>query len=119
MSSLLDSARMIAALDVPVLLQGPTGTGKGLLAEQIHAASSRANQPLVVINCAALYAESVQEQLFGYVQSAEGGTLLLDEIQDLPLNVQGSLLRFIEQGEIQVPGEAHPRVSLILMVLLF
>lgn len=110
MSSLLDSVRMIAALDVPVLLQGATGTGKGLLAEQIHAASPRANQPFVVINCAALYAESVQEQLFGYVQSAEGGTLLLDEIQDLPLSVQGSLLRFIEQGEIQVSGEARPRV---------
>lgn len=116
MSSLLDSLRVIAALDVPVLIQGATGTGKGLLAEQIHAVSPRAAQPYIVINCAALCGERAREQLFGselsagYLQAAEGGTLLLDEVQDLPLNAQAALLRFIEQGEIQALGETHPRV---------
>jgi len=114
MSSLLDSLGLIANLDVPVLLQGATGTGKGLLAEQIHAASSRSNQSFIEINCAALCTERAQQQLFGdevsagYLQAAEGGTLLLDEVQDLPLSVQAALLRFIEQGEVQVLGVSHP-----------
>jgi DNA-binding NtrC family response regulator len=115
MSSLLDSLGLIASLDVPVLLQGATGTGKGLLAEQIHTASRRAEQPFIVINCAALCVEDARQQLFGsvdaegYLQAAENGTLLLDEVQDLPLNVQTALLRFIEQGEVQVLGASRPR----------
>ena len=114
MSSLLDSVSLVAALDVPVLLQGATGTGKGLLAEQIHAASTRAEKPFIAINCAALCAEGAQRQLFGSessagcVQGAEGGTLLLDEVQDLPASVQSALLRFIEQGEVQVLGASRP-----------
>lgn len=107
MSSLLDTVAVIAALDVPVLLQGATGTGKGLLAERIHAASTRRSKPFVVINCAALCPQNGLEQLFGgragegYLQSAAGGTLLLDEVQELPLEMQAALLRFIEQGEVQ------------------
>lgn len=119
MAQVVDSARLLAALDVPVLLQGETGVGKTLLAEQMVAASTRPEQPLVSINCAALSAQRAAEQLFGerrpgqplqpgYVQSAAGGTLLLDEVAELPLAVQGSLLRLLEQGEWQVVGESRP-----------
>ena len=113
MRSLLDSLGMIAALDVPVLLQGATGTGKGLLAEQIHLASPRASQSFVAINCAALCPQNSLAQLFGstdnqgYLQSAAGGTLLLDEVQELPLEIQGALMRFIEQGEVQTSGQLN------------
>ncbi|KTG15920.1 MULTISPECIES: sigma-54 dependent transcriptional regulator [unclassified Guyparkeria] len=116
-----------AGTPLPVLINGPTGTGKELAARSIHRASERAEQPFVAVNCGALTPNLVQSELFGHekgaftgaakrrigwVESAHRGTLFLDEIGDLPLDTQTSLLRFLQQGEIQrVGGESTIRVD--------
>ncbi|MDH5765178.1 MAG: sigma-54 dependent transcriptional regulator [Gammaproteobacteria bacterium] len=121
--SVLRSAEIVAATDVTVLIEGETGTGKELLAQAIHESSSRNNKPFVTINCAALPESLVESELFGhkkgsftgavsdhpgYIKQAEGGTVFLDEIGELPLSVQAKLLRFIEYGECQCVGDAIP-----------
>lgn len=109
MASLVDSARLLAALDVPVFITGETGVGKSLLANTLVSASARAAQPYITVNCAALDGATALEQLFGdegYALAANGGTLLLDEVSELPLSIQAALLRFVEQGEVQTPGSA-------------
>jgi len=117
--SLIRSAQIVAAADVPVLIEGDTGTGKELLARALHQSSSRADKPMVTINCAALHADIVESTLFGheagaftdarerrdgYVQRAAGGILFLDEIAELPLNMQAKFLRLVEYGECQRVG---------------
>jgi len=117
--SLIRSAQIVAAADVPVLIEGDTGTGKELLARALHQSSSRADQPMVTINCAALHADIVEATLFGheagaftdarerrdgYVQRAAGGILFLDEIAELPLSLQAKFLRLVEFGECQRVG---------------
>lgn len=118
-----NTAGMIAATDVTVLVEGATGTGKELLARAIHKASPRHQQHFVAVNCAALPESLVESQLFGhrkgaftgadsdhlgFVQQAQGGTLFLDEIGELPLSIQAKLLRFIEYGECQRLGDSQP-----------
>ena len=117
--SLIRSAQIVAAADVPVLIEGDTGTGKELLARALHQSSSRADKPMVTINCAALHADIVEASLFGheagaftdarerrdgYVQRAAGGILFLDEIAELPLPLQAKFLRLVEFGECQRVG---------------
>lgn len=119
LESVIRAAQMVAVTDVPVLIEGDTGTGKELMAHALHLASNRAEQPLVVVNCAALPADIVESTLFGhvtgaftgatsdregYVQRAHGGTLFLDEIGELPLTMQAKILRFVELGECQRVG---------------
>jgi len=102
-----------------VLLQGESGTGKDLLAKAIHYASRRSNAPFVAINCAALPANLIESELFGYekgaftdakarkegmFEQAEGGTLLLDEIGELELSLQAKLLRVLEEGAFRRVG---------------
>ncbi len=114
-----------AAADLPVLLHGETGTGKGLFASLIHAASDRRAGPFLEVNCGALPDGLVEAELFGYargaftgadargkaglVELAEGGTLLLDEIGELPQVLQVKLLRFLEGGEIRAVGAVRGR----------
>ncbi len=114
-------ARLVAARDTAVLLLGESGTGKDLVANAIHKLSPRANNPFVVINCAAIPETLLESELFGYtrgaftgaaqsrvgrIHAAQGGTLFLDEIGDLPLNLQAKLLRFLESGEVQRLGSS-------------
>jgi len=116
-------ARRIAAYDVPVLILGETGTGKELFAEAIHAASSRAAQPFIAVNCGAFTAELASSELFGHKKGAftgatsdrkghfleaSGGTLFLDEVGDLPLDTQVRLLRALQSHEITPLGQSKP-----------
>ena len=111
--------RMVAARDTTVLVTGESGTGKDLVAQEIHLISPRRNQPFVVVNCSAIPETLLEAELFGYtkgaftgavqsrigrVHAAHGGTLFLDEIGDMPLSLQSKLLRFLEQGEVQRIG---------------
>lgn len=122
MRSVYHMARLIAKRNTPVLISGPTGTGKELVARAIHDLSPRATRPLITINCAAIPEALLEAELFGYqrgaftgavqshlgrIHSAHGGTLFLDEIGELPLGTQAKLLRFIEYGEIQRLGSSE------------
>jgi DNA-binding NtrC family response regulator len=116
-------ARRAAAVDCPLLVSGETGVGKGVLAEWIHANSARRGAPFVPVNCGAIPESLIDSQLFGHargafsgadrphlglVRAAEGGTLLLDEVGELPLTAQTRLLRLLEEREAQPVGFSRP-----------
>lgn len=122
MRKVFDMAGVVAESDATVLIEGDTGTGKDLLAKIIHATSRRASRPMVKINCASLPHTLLESELFGYVkgaftgadqdkpgrfQEADGSTLFLDEIGDLPLSLQGKLLRVLEEKEFYPLGSRH------------
>jgi two-component system response regulator AtoC len=124
MLALLASAKRVAPLDISVLLTGESGTGKEIVASIIHRASGFPREAFVAFNCATVPRDMIDSQLFGYrcgaftgaaqgfegvIGAAHGGTLLLDEVGELPLETQPKLLRFLDSGEIQALGEAMPR----------
>lgn len=131
MCRLLETAERVAHHDLPVLLLGESGTGKEMLAQRIVASSNRAKKPFLRCNCAALPAGLAEVELFGHTHGAftganqsrrgifaeaDGGTLLLDEVGELPIDVQAKLLRVLQNGEIQTvggrrPGEGSSRVD--------
>ncbi len=128
---LLEIVPTIALSDSTVLIEGESGTGKGLLARSIHAASGRRDRRLVTINCGALPETLLESELFGYrrgaftgadrdkpgrVQAAEGGTLFLDEIGDLPLSVQVKLLRLLQDRVYEPLGEVTSRTADVRIV---
>jgi DNA-binding NtrC family response regulator len=117
--ALLRDVRRLARLGAPLLLRGETGTGKELFASLAHAASARAGGPLVRFNCAAIASELAESELFGHVRGAftgaqrahagyfaraHRGTLVLDEVGELPLAIQAKLLRALQHGEVQPVG---------------
>ncbi|QQC65740.1 sigma-54-dependent transcriptional regulator [Paraburkholderia ginsengisoli] len=117
MLALFDRIGNVAAIDAPVFIAGESGTGKELTAAAIHARSSRRHAPFVVINCGSISPDLLQAELFGYersafdsanrrrigrIESANGGTLFLDGIGDLPYESQASLLRFMQESMIDV-----------------
>jgi transcriptional regulator with GAF, ATPase, and Fis domain len=119
MRDLARRARQVAETDTPVLLLGETGTGKERLSRAIHRWSSRADQPFVTINCAAIPAGLLESELFGHVkgaftgatkdragrfQMAHGGTLLLDEVGELPVELQAKLLRALQEKTFEPVG---------------
>ena len=112
--------RLVAPRSTPVLIEGPTGSGKELVAEALHRLSPRSRKPFVAINCAAIPEALLEAELFGHtrgaftgavqgrvgrIEAADGGTLLLDEIGEMPLALQTKLLRFVECGELQRVGD--------------
>jgi DNA-binding NtrC family response regulator len=118
----LDGVMRAAESDLPVILEGETGTGKEVVARAIHTWSKRTG-PFAAVNCAALSEALAEGELFGYrrgaftgaeraspglFRAAQGGTLLLDEVADLPLAIQAKLLRVLEQREVQPLGEVKP-----------
>ena len=112
--------RLVAPRMTPVLIEGPTGSGKELVAEALHRLSSRSRKAFVAINCAAIPESLLEAELFGHtrgaftgavqgrtgrIEAADGGTLFLDEIGEMPLGLQSKLLRFVECGELQRVGD--------------
>jgi NtrC-family two-component system response regulator AlgB len=126
MRQALDMAFKTAASEATILLRGESGTGKGVLARAIHARSPRAANAFVTIHCPSLSAELLESEMFGHVQgaftgavrdtvgkvaTAEGGTLLLDEIGDLPLTLQPKLLRLLQERCYERVGETRTQAS--------
>ena len=124
MRDALDLVARVAEHNTTVLITGESGTGKEVIARAIHRASPRAGQPFVGINCAAIPESLLESELFGYVrgaftgasgdkaglfEQADGGTLLLDEIGELPLALQAKLLRVLQEGEIRRVGDQKTR----------
>ena len=124
--TLHQSIKQFAETPFPVLIQGESGSGKELVARYLHDQGPREKSPFLTINCAAISADLLEAQLFGhekgaytgattsragFFEEAGDGSLFLDEIGDLPLNLQSKLLRVLENGEYYRLGETHPRYS--------
>ncbi|PID81566.1 hypothetical protein CSB20_02355 [bacterium DOLZORAL124_64_63] len=131
MLEVLGLARKVAPSDLTVLLNGETGTGKGLLAYSIHALSRRADKKFVQINCAAIPEALLESELFGHVKgaftgadsdkvgllaSAEGGTVFLDEIGKMPLAMQGKLLQFLDTRVVRPVGGNREKIVDVRLV---
>jgi PAS domain S-box-containing protein len=116
-----EAVRQVAPMEATVLIRGETGTGKELFARAIHQWSTRKEKPLVTLNCAALPSELVESELFGHIKGAftgaiqsregrfslaDGGTIFLDEIGELPLPLQSKLLRVLQEGEFEPVGSS-------------
>src|SRR6266540_1352504 len=126
MRQVLDVAFRVAASEATLLLRGESGTGKGVLARAVHARSRRAAAPFVTVHCPSLSAELLESELFGHVLGAftgavrdtvgkvavaEGGTLLLDEIGDLPMALQSKMLRLLQEKRYERVGDTKTRAS--------
>ncbi|WP_313084744.1 sigma-54-dependent Fis family transcriptional regulator [Pseudomonas sp.] len=117
-------AQLMLEKNIPILVHGETGVGKEVLVKALHAASSRAAAPLIAVNCAAIPGELIESELFGYekgaftgahqrgslglIRKADGGVLFLDEIGDMPLNLQARLLRVLQDRSVQPLGGGEP-----------
>src|SRR5579871_1728299 len=119
MKNVVRTIRRVAPSDVSILITGESGTGKEVIADLIHASSARASGPLIKINCAALPRELIESELFGSVKGAftgansdreglfrqaEAGTLLLDELSEMPIDTQSKLLRVLQEKEVRPVG---------------
>ena len=131
MARAIETARRVAESDAPILLTGESGTGKGILARAIHGWSERAKQPFSVVNCPSLSAELLRSELFGHVKGsftgatsdrmgkleyADGGSLFLDEIGEMTLEIQPRLLRFLQDHQYERVGDPEPREANVRII---
>ena len=121
----MQRARAAASTDADVLIEAESGTGKELMARFIHQSSNRSRKPFVAVNCAAVPEHLLESELFGHAgaftgangakagkfELADGGTLLLDEIGEMPLNLQPKLLRILQEREFERLGETRRSTS--------
>ena len=122
MEQLLSQAQRVAKSNVSVLISGPSGSGKELMAKAIHNASDRASEPFIALNCGALPEQLLESELFGHAKgaftgavtrheglfmAAQGGTLFLDEIGDMPTALQVKLLRVLQERMIRPVGSTQ------------
>ncbi|MGZ3217087.1 sigma-54 interaction domain-containing protein [Paracoccus sp. T5] len=129
--NLLDLSTRVARTDVTVFINGPTGSGKEVLARAVHAASPRADKPFIAINCAAIPENMLEAILFGHekgaftgaatanrglIRAAEGGTLMLDEVSEMPLGLQAKLLRVIQERKV-TPLGASTEVDIDIRII--
>ena len=126
MGTVFEQVKLIAASEISVLIQGESGTGKELIAKEIHRSSSRKNKPFIVVNCSALPANLVESELFGHEKGAftgaiekrtgkfelaDNGTIFLDEIGELPLDMQVKFLRVLQEREIESIGGRLKKIN--------
>ncbi|GJQ47727.1 MAG: hydrogenase-4 transcriptional activator [Candidatus Kuenenia stuttgartiensis] len=120
----LQQIELVAPTNATVLIKGETGTGKELIALAIHQRSKRKNNPLIKVNCASIPKELFESEFFGHIkgaftgaikdrvgrfQLADGGTIFLDEVGEIPIELQGKLLRVLQEGEYEIIGEGKTR----------
>ncbi|UXN37451.1 sigma 54-interacting transcriptional regulator [Avibacterium paragallinarum] len=115
MKEVVKKARKFALLDAPLLIQGETGTGKDFIAKACHFSSPRRENKFIAVNCAGLPSEDAESEMFGrtnvhsetqgFFEYADGGTVLLDSVAELPLSLQAKLLRFLNDGTFRRVGE--------------
>ena len=121
---IVDTVRQVAPTDITVLITGESGTGKEIIARALHGASRRSDKPIVTVNCGAIPEGLIESELFGhekgsftsaveqrkgYFETADGGTVFLDEIGEMPLATQVKLLRVLETGEYSRVGSSQSR----------
>src|SRR5688500_1418491 len=131
MTRVLELARRAGESEAKVLVTGESGVGKDLLARETHAWSPRRGRPFIAVNCAGFPETLLESELFGHargsftgadrdrsgkLQLANGGTLFLDEVGEMSLRMQALLLRFLESGEIQTVGDAHPQTISVRLI---
>jgi len=124
MKEVFDKMRGASGITSPVIISGESGTGKELVAKGIHYGSSRANRPFVAVNCAALPKELIESELFGHkkgaftgaqtaseglFRAADGGTIFLDEITEMPTEVQAKMLRVLQEGTVRMVGSVEEK----------
>jgi len=124
LKNVLRQVDLVAVTDTSVLILGESGTGKELIAREIHRRSNRAQGPLIKVNCASIPRELFESEFFGHAkgaftgatrdragrfEAADGGTLLLDEVGEIPLELQSKLLRVLQEGQYERVGEERAR----------
>jgi transcriptional regulator with GAF, ATPase, and Fis domain len=130
-SQIVSQIKIVAPTDAIVLVLGETGTGKELIARELHRYSVRKSKPLVIVNCACIPKELYESEFFGHVrgaftsavrdrigrfEAADGGTLFLDEVGEIPLDLQGKLLRVLQEKSYERVGETRSRTADVRIV---
>ena len=126
MQDVIEKAKKFALLDVPLLIQGEIGTGKDVIAKACHGFGERRNHEFLAVNCAGIPREDAETEMFGrrnkdgefigFFEYADGGTVLLDGVEELPLTLQAKLLRFLSDGTFRRVGEEEERYANVRVI---